>query len=221
MKHWTPRIADAAEAALAGGADDDRRARARAALLAALDRRATARSSRRRSTAAPSCVFVEQLARRARRSSSCSPERVRGTEAHVVFTAHSLPARILDEGDPYQDQLLETSRLVAEAAGLSDWSFSLPVRVADRRALARARHPRPPRRRSTRRARPHVLVCPIGFVADHLEIRWDLDTEARREGRRARPRGSSADRDAERRSGLRRRPCARSSGGRSRYPRPV
>ena len=43
-------------------------------------------------------------------------DRIRGANAHVVFTAHSLPARILDSGDPYHDQLLETSRLVAEAA---------------------------------------------------------------------------------------------------------
>src|SRR5581483_2261990 len=57
--------------------------------------------------------FVELLA-----------DRIRGTDAHVVFTAPSLPARILDAGDPYKDQLLETSRLVAEAAGVTDWSFS-------------------------------------------------------------------------------------------------
>src|SRR5436305_1314610 len=50
--------------------------------------------------------------------------RVRGSQAHVVFTAHSLPARILEEGDPYEDQLLETCRAVAQAAGLSEWSFS-------------------------------------------------------------------------------------------------
>ena len=43
---------------------------------------------------------------------------------HVVFTAHSLPARIVAEGDPYRDELLETARLVAEAAELEDWSFS-------------------------------------------------------------------------------------------------
>src|SRR5205085_10662199 len=49
--------------------------------------------------------------------------RVRGTRAHTVFTAHSLPARIL-EGDPYEEQLLETARLVAERAALTDWSFS-------------------------------------------------------------------------------------------------
>src|SRR5207253_10213837 len=47
------------------------------------------------------------------------PERV-----VVVCTAHSLPARILDEGDPYQDQLLRTSELVAARAGVDQWRFS-------------------------------------------------------------------------------------------------
>ena len=52
-------------------------------------------------------------------------DRVRGTDAWVVFTAHSLPERILADGDPYRDQLLETSRLVAERAGLGErWSFA-------------------------------------------------------------------------------------------------
>src|SRR4029077_11185537 len=45
-------------------------------------------------------------------------ERVRGADALVVFTAHSLPERILADGDPYREQLLETSRLVAERAGV-------------------------------------------------------------------------------------------------------
>src|SRR5256885_994048 len=51
-------------------------------------------------------------------------DRVRGTDAWVVFTAHSLPARILDAGDPYEQELLATARLVAAAAGLHEWSFS-------------------------------------------------------------------------------------------------
>ena len=100
--------------------------------------------------------------------------------AHVVFTAHSLPARILAEGDPYQEQLLETSRLVAERAGLDEdgWSFSfqsesptgepwLGPDILDHLADLDQRGIR------------NVLVCPVGFVADHLEIRWDLDREAR------------------------------------------
>ena len=96
---------------------------------------------------------------------------------HVVFTAHSLPARILDEGDPYRDELPETARLVAEMAGVEDWSFSFqsesptgepwlgPDILDHLDDLAT-------------RGVDQVFLCPIGFVADHLEIRWDLDVEA-------------------------------------------
>jgi ferrochelatase len=92
----------------------------------------------------------------------------------VVFTAHSLPARA---AAVYQDQLLETSRLVAERAAVSDWTFSfqsesptgepwLGPDILDHLEDLHARGVR------------KVLVCPVGFVADHLEIRWDLDHEA-------------------------------------------
>jgi protoporphyrin/coproporphyrin ferrochelatase len=107
-------------------------------------------------------------------------DRVRGTRAHVVFTAHSLPARILAENDPYRDQLLETSRLVASRAGLdsSRWSFAfqsesptgepwLGPDILDELTRLKGEGVR------------SVLVFPIGFVADHLEVLWDLDIEAR------------------------------------------
>jgi ferrochelatase len=80
-------------------------------------------------------------------------------------------------GDPYRDQLLETSALVAEEAGVTDWSFSFqsesptgepwlgPDILDHLEALHEAGTDR-------------VLVCPVGFVSDHLEIRWDIDTEA-------------------------------------------
>jgi ferrochelatase len=105
-------------------------------------------------------------------------ERVRGTDAHVVFTAHSLPERILAEGDPYRDQLLETSRLVAERADVADWSFAFqsesptgePWLGPDILAELETLHERGVRK---------VLVAPVGFVCDHLEILWDLDVEAR------------------------------------------
>jgi protoporphyrin/coproporphyrin ferrochelatase len=104
-------------------------------------------------------------------------ERIRGTDRHVVFTAHSLPARILDTGDPYRDQLLETSRLVAQAAQVDDWSFSFqsesptgePWLQPDILDHLTALHDA---------GTDRVLVCPVGFVSDHLEIRWDIDTEA-------------------------------------------
>jgi ferrochelatase len=100
--------------------------------------------------------------------------RVRGTDAHVVFTAHSLPARA---APVYKEQLLETSELVAERAGVESWSFSfqsesptgepwLGPDILDHLEDLHARGVK------------SVLVCPVGFVADHLEIRWDLDREA-------------------------------------------
>jgi ferrochelatase len=103
--------------------------------------------------------------------------RVRGSDAHVVFTAHSLPARILDAGDPYKDQLLETSRLVAERADLANWSFSFQSESATGEPWLEPDildHLDELHDRDVR----DVLVCPVGFVADHLEIRWDLDHEA-------------------------------------------
>src|ERR687885_1563535 len=123
MKHWTPRIAEAAERALAAGA------RTVLGLL-------LAPHYSRLSIAGYRAQLEDALAGRAELDFveswhddegfvSFLADRVRGTEAHVVFTAHSLPARILAEGDPYRDQLLETSRLVAERAGLGErWSFS-------------------------------------------------------------------------------------------------
>ena len=105
-------------------------------------------------------------------------ERVRGTDAHVVFTAHSLPERILAEGDPYRDQLLETSRLVADRAGVSGWSFAFqsesptgePWLGPDILVELETLHAGGVRK---------VLVAPVGFVCDHLEILWDIDVEAR------------------------------------------
>jgi len=175
MKHWTPRIADAADSAVSSGAEQmvglvlapHYSALSIAGYREQLERALAGRGDLRFVESwYDEPGFVELLA-----------ERVRGTAAHVVFTAHSLPARILEAGDPYRDQLLETARLVAEAAGLGAWSFSfqsesptgepwLGPDILD--------HLEALRRQGVER----VLVCPVGFVSDHLEIRWDLDVEA-------------------------------------------
>ena len=158
---------------------DDRRARARAALLLDVDREVPQPCSRTRSATEPSCASSSAGAT-SRASSSCSPsawQRSATSESHVVFTAHSLPARILDEGDPYVDELNATAEAVARRAGLDDWSFSfqsesptgepwLGPDILDHLDELAAQGVR------------DVVLCPVGFVADHLEIRWDLDTEA-------------------------------------------
>lgn len=175
MKHWQPRITEAAEGALAVGAGTvvglvlaphySRLSIAgyREQLDAALADRAELRFIERWGNDA---AFVDILA-----------EKISGTSAHVVFTAHSLPARILDEGDPYRDELLETSSLVAERAAVADWSFSFQSESDTGEPwLGPDILDHLQRLRDTGVA--DVLVCPVGFVADHLEIRWDLDVEA-------------------------------------------
>jgi ferrochelatase len=177
MKHWTPRIAEAAESALATGA--------RTVVGFVL-----APHYSRLSIGGYKQQLEDSIAGRAHIAFVDSwhddsdfiallADRIRGTDAHVVFTAHSLPARILAEGDPYKDQLLETSHLVAEQARIPPdrWTFSfqsesatgepwLGPDILDHLAELHERDVR------------DVLVCPVGFVADHLEIRWDLDHEA-------------------------------------------
>ena len=123
MKHWTPRISEAVDQAVEAGAQ-----RIVGLVLAphysAHLRRRLPRPAERAVGDRADLVIIESWHDHDR-SSTWSPSRVRGTDAHVVFTAHSLPERILAEGDPYSDQLLETSRLVAERAGLDDrWSFA-------------------------------------------------------------------------------------------------
>ena len=179
MRHWTPRIADAAEQALASGA------RIVVGLVLAPHFSAMSIGAYRRQLedalgGRAELAFVERwgvepgfVGLLGKRIVALGDDR----SAHVVFTAHSLPERILAEGDPYRDELLETSRLVAEAAGVADWSFSfqsasptgepwLGPDIVDHldELAAQGVH--------------DVVVCPVGFVSDHLEIRWDIDTVA-------------------------------------------
>jgi protoporphyrin/coproporphyrin ferrochelatase len=175
MRHWQPRIAEAVERALAGGAEllvglvlaphysTMSIARYRELFDDAVAGRAATRFVERWGADTGLVAFLA--------------DRVRGTDAHVIFTAHSLPERIRSSGDPYEQELLETSRLVADAAGVADWSFAfqsasptgepwLGPDILDHLDELNDRGVR------------HVVVCPVGFVSDHLEIRWDLDVEA-------------------------------------------
>jgi ferrochelatase len=176
MKHWDPRIADAVARALDGGAE-----RLIGLVLAPHYSRISIGGYRERLEEAlagrAGLVFVESWHDHGPYLDVVA-DRVRGTDAHVVFTAHSLPERILAEGDPYRDQLLETSSLVAERAGVESWSFAFqsesqtgePWLGPDILAELESLHEQGAR---------EVLVAPVGFVSDHLEILWDLDVEAR------------------------------------------
>lgn len=99
--------------------------------------------------------------------------------AHVLFTAHSLPERVL-EGDPYPKQLASAAAAVAADVGLGDGDWSVAWQSA-------GRTPEPWRGPDVLAVLDSlaaagdaggVLVCPHGFVADHLEVLYDLDVEA-------------------------------------------
>jgi protoporphyrin/coproporphyrin ferrochelatase len=176
MRHWRPRIAEAAERALAEGS------RTIVGLVLAPHYSAMSIGAYRRQLqeavgSRADVVFVERWGSEAAYVELIA-ERLHGVPAHVVFTAHSLPARILDEGDPYVDELLESSRLAAEAAGVADWSFSFQSASPTGEPWLGPdilEHLEDLRERGVE----DVLVCPIGFVSDHLEIRWDVDVQAR------------------------------------------
>jgi ferrochelatase len=175
MKHWTPRIADAVEQALAAGAE-----RVVGLVLAPHYSKLSIGGYRSRLedalAARAELVFVESW-------HDYEPfidvlaDRLRGTTAHVVFTAHSLPERLL-EGDPYEEQLRESGRLIADRAALASWSVAFqsesntggkwlgPDILEELEALHR-------------RGIDRILIAPVGFVSDHLEILWDLDVGAR------------------------------------------
>jgi ferrochelatase len=176
MKHWTPRIAEAADEAIRGGAQ-----RIVGLVLAPHYSSISIGGYRDR--------LVEGVGDRAEavmiESWHDHPPfldlvagRIRGTDAHVVFTAHSLPERILAEGDPYKDQLLKTSRLVAERAGVADWSFAFQSASATGEPWLGPDILEELERLHGEGVRK-VLVAPVGFVSDHLEILWDIDVEAR------------------------------------------
>ena len=176
MKHWTPRIADAAARALAGGART-----VVGLVLAPHYSRLSIAGYRERLEAAldgrAELLFVESWHDHEPYLEALA-ERVRGTAAHVVFTAHSLPERILREGDPYREQLLATSRLVAERAGLERWSFAFQSASATGEPWLGPDILEELERLAADGARA-VLAAPVGFVSDHLEILWDLDVEGR------------------------------------------
>ncbi len=101
----------------------------------------------------------------------------------LVFTAHSLPARILADGDPYPEQLKASVTGVLERVGGPDARFAF-------QSAGRTAEPwlgpevRDVVRELARGGSREVLVCPIGFVSDHLEVLYDIDIELREEARR-------------------------------------
>ena len=121
--------------------------------------------------------FLDMLATLVRDGLARFPVEARSSVA-VVFTAHSLPLRIREWGDPYERELLDSSRAVAERVGLTDWRFAwqsaggtsepwIGPDILDYLDTLQAEGVR------------QVLQVPIGFLSEHLEVLYDIDIEAK------------------------------------------
>jgi ferrochelatase len=121
--------------------------------------------------------YVEFLAAEVRRAlDSLTPTA--GDRVVVVFSAHSLPAKILEAGDPYEEQLRETAHAVGSRAGVSRWQIGwqsagrpfVPWLGPDIAEIIQT---------LADSGVKGVVVCPCGFVSDHLEVLYDIDIEAK------------------------------------------
>jgi ferrochelatase len=125
--------------------------------------------------------FIEALAQTTREALDRfdDPSAVR-----VMFTAHSLPARVLADGDSYPDELAGTARLVAERLDLERYDFAF-------QSAGRTGEPwlgpdiLDEIRRLAADGVTNLVIRPVGFVADHLEVLYDIDIEAQAVAREA------------------------------------
>lgn len=189
MRHWNPRIAEAVAQMASDGIEE-----ATAIVLAphysrmsvgkyfeALDAAVAATPGaptfRKIDTWHLHPIYLDALASRTRDALSLFPANER-SDVMVVFTAHSLPQRILEWSDPYPVQLSATAQHLAEMLNIRHWRLGYQsagrtnepwlgpdlLQVIDEEVQA---------------GRKSILVCVIGFIADHLEVLYDVDIEAR------------------------------------------
>lgn len=117
--------------------------------------------------------YIQSLAHRVRDALKRFPEEVRAN-VPVIFTAHSLPEKILEWNDPYPVQLRETLTAVMEQLGSQPHEFAfqsaaistIPWLGPDAGEVIE---------RLASQGKKHVLLCPIGFVCEHVEILYDID----------------------------------------------
>jgi len=120
-------------------------------------------------------LFVEANVEQIRTALGSSPEG----DVTIVYTAHSIPANMANNCD-YETQLRETGRLVSEALKIPDWHLAFQSRsgpptqpwlepdICDKLRLLKAE------------GVENIVIAPIGFVSDHMEVIYDLDIEAKR-----------------------------------------
>ncbi len=122
-------------------------------------------------------LFIEGLAQRVQ-SALKKIEAPRRLLAPIVFTAHSVPVEMASRS-PYESQVEETSRLVARRLGHQRWSVAYQSRSGRPTEPWLEPDIREAIRKLAREKVAEVIVAPVGFVCDHVELLYDLDIEAR------------------------------------------
>jgi ferrochelatase len=119
--------------------------------------------------------FIDAITERIKAALLKFPEDIRA-DVPILFTAHSLPARVLESGDPYPEELQTSVRLVADKLQPNDhrWAFQSQGATAEpwlgptvEETLEQLKE----------EGKHHVLMVPIGFVCDHVEVLYDVDIE--------------------------------------------
>lgn len=117
--------------------------------------------------------YINALVKRVQDALKRFPEKL-SADVPVIFTAHSLPEQILEWNDPYPTQLRETVLAVMEKLGSQPHEFayqsaaisSIPWLGPDAGEVIE---------RFASEGKKHILICPIGFVCEHVEILYDID----------------------------------------------
>lgn len=117
-------------------------------------------------------AFLEAVGKRVRAAMELFGDR----QPCVIFSAHSLPEKIVEIGDPYPQQLEETARAIAEQMGIRHWVIAWqsagrtpdPWLGPDILQVIQTLHDR---------GETSMVSCPVGFVSDHLEVLYDIDIE--------------------------------------------
>ena len=121
-------------------------------------------------------LLLQAFALKAREALSQFPPSVR--QVSLLFTAHSLPERILQNNDPYDHQVKETAAGVAQLLDRSRWCFAYQSQGHNTEKWLGPRVEEILERLASEGVR-NVLVVPIGFVSDHVEVLYDVDIHFR------------------------------------------
>ena len=191
MRHWHPYIADVVSRMLADGVEEivavvmapHFSRMSIGAYMGKLDKALAEQGADLPATKIESWKaeppFIDALVERINTALLTFPEAVRAN-VPILFTAHSLPARVLESNDPYPEELQASVRLVVEKLGPKDhrWAYQSqgasaepwlgPTVEETLQQLADEGH-------------QHVLLVPIGFVCDHVEVLYDIDIEHRQQ----------------------------------------